>query len=82
MWMSRKYFDALHDDVIKLKHFPQTGPLCGEFTGSGEFPTQRVNNHEVGDLRRHDHYDVNVMYNSTVKFKVFLVIIHLITNSI
>ena len=30
-----------HDDVIKWKHFRVTGPLCGEFTGPGEFPTQR-----------------------------------------
>ena len=49
--------------------FRVTGPLCGEFTGPGEFPTQRpvarssdvffdlrvnwVNNREAGDLRRH-----------------------------
>ena len=31
----------VHDDVIKRKHFRVTGPLCGEFTGPGEFPTQR-----------------------------------------
>ena len=30
-----------HDDVIKWKHFPPNWPLCGEFTGPGEFPTQR-----------------------------------------
>ena len=30
-----------YDDVIKWKHFPPTGHLCGEFTGPGEFPTQR-----------------------------------------
>ena len=29
-----------HDDVIKWKHFPRYF-LCGEFTGPGEFPTQR-----------------------------------------
>ena len=29
------------DDVIKLNIFRVTGPLCGEFTGPGEFPTQR-----------------------------------------
>ena len=34
------YFE-LHDDVIKWKHFRVTGHLCGEFTGPGEFPTQR-----------------------------------------
>ena len=28
-----------HDDVIKLKHLPVTGPLCVRFTG--EFPAQR-----------------------------------------
>ena len=42
---------CMHDDVIKWKHFMMTssngnifrvtGPLCGEFTGPGEFPTQR-----------------------------------------
>ena len=31
----------LHYDVMKWKLFPVTGPLCGEFTGHGEFPTQR-----------------------------------------
>ena len=32
----------LHDDVIKWKDFPRNWPfVCGEFTGSGEFPTQR-----------------------------------------
>ena len=31
-----------HDDVIKWKLFRVTGPLCGEFTGPGEFPTQRL----------------------------------------
>ena len=65
--------------------FRVTGPLCGEFTGPGEFPTQRpvtrsfdvfficvwindwVNNREAGDLRRHrGHYDVNVMYKTTL----------------
>ena len=30
-----------HDDVIKWKHFRVTGPLCGEFTGPGEFLAQR-----------------------------------------
>ena len=30
----------LHDDVIKWKHFPRYWPLCGEFTGPGEFPAQ------------------------------------------
>ena len=30
-----------HDDVIKWKHLGVTGPLCREFTGPGEFPTQR-----------------------------------------
>ena len=45
--------------------FRVTGPLCGEFTGPGEFPTQIndwVINREAGDLRRHrGHYDINVM---------------------
>ena len=31
----------IHDDVIKWKHFRVTGPLCGEFTAPGEFPSQR-----------------------------------------
>ena len=26
-----------HDGVIKWKHFPITGHLCGEFTGPGDF---------------------------------------------
>ena len=30
-----------HDDVMKWKHFRVAGHLCGEFTGPGEFPTQR-----------------------------------------
>ena len=30
-----------HDDVIKWKHFRVAGPLCGKFTGPGDFPTQR-----------------------------------------
>ena len=30
-----------HDDVIKWKHFPRHWPLCGEFTGPGEFHTQK-----------------------------------------
>ena len=30
-----------HDDVIKWKHFLRNWPLCGEFTGPGEFPAQR-----------------------------------------
>ena len=27
--------------MIKWKHFRVTGPVCGEFTGPGEFPAQR-----------------------------------------
>ena len=34
-------FLSKHDDVIKWKHFHITGPLCGEFTGPCEFPTQK-----------------------------------------
>ena len=30
-----------HDDVIKWKPFPLTGPFCGEFTGPDGFPAQR-----------------------------------------
>ena len=57
--------------------FRVTGPLCGEFTGPGEFPTQRPVTRsfdvffdlclnkwlsEAGDLRRYRaHYDVIVM---------------------
>ena len=60
---------AVHDDVIKWKHFPRYWPFM---RGTAEFPTQRpvtrsfdeffficawikdwVNNHEAGDLRRH-----------------------------
>ena len=39
--MRFKLISATHDDVIKWKHFRVTGPSCGEFTGPGEFPTQR-----------------------------------------
>ena len=57
--------------------FLLTGPLCGEFTGPGEFPAQRpvtrsfdvffdlrLNKRlSAGDLRRHrGYYDVNVMF--------------------
>ena len=38
-WLLWYVYD--HDDVIIWKHFRVTGPLCGEFTGPGEFPTQR-----------------------------------------
>ena len=30
-----------HDDVITLKHFPRYWPFVREFTGHGEFPSQR-----------------------------------------
>ena len=30
-----------NDDVIRWKHFPRYWPMCGEFTGPGEFPAQR-----------------------------------------
>ena len=33
--------DSIHDDVIKWKHFPRNWPFVREFTGTGEFPTQR-----------------------------------------
>ena len=37
-----------------------TGPLCGEFTGTGEFPTQRASNAEnVSIWRRHHEYYVH-----------------------
>ena len=36
--ITREVFLLLHDDVIKWKHFPRNCPLCGEFTGPGEFP--------------------------------------------
>ena len=56
--------------------FRVTGPLCGEFTGPGEFPSQRpvtrsfdvffdqrMYKREAGDLRRHRGlYDVIVMW--------------------
>ena len=28
-------------DKVEMFHDDVTGPLCGEFTGPGEFPTQR-----------------------------------------
>ena len=34
-------FAPIHDDVIRWNIFRVTGPLCGEFTGPGEFPAQR-----------------------------------------
>ena len=39
--VAQRAIDEVHDDVIKWKYFRVTGPLCGEFTGPGEFPTQR-----------------------------------------
>ena len=36
-----RYVWLEHDDVIKWKHFPRNGPFVREFTGPGEFPTQR-----------------------------------------
>ena len=30
-----------HDDVIKWRYIPRYWPLCGDFTGPGEFPAQR-----------------------------------------
>ena len=43
LWDIGRHRDDIvrHDDVIKWKHFRITGPLCGEFTGPGEFPAQR-----------------------------------------
>ena len=44
--------------------FRVTGALCGEFTGPGEFPTQRpvTQGFDVfSDLCHRGHYDVNVM---------------------
>ena len=34
-------FQEHHDDVIKWKHFPRNCPYVREFTGPGEFSTQR-----------------------------------------
>ena len=63
------YRKQSHDDVIKWKHFPIAGPLCGELTG--KFPHKGqwggalmlslicawtkcwVNNPNPDDLRRH-----------------------------
>ena len=60
--------------------FRVTGPLCGEFTGPGQWRgtlmfslicaciKDWVNNHAAGDLRRRrGHFDVNVMLNSGYK---------------
>ena len=41
MSITRPGIVSNHDDVIKWKHIPRNWPLCGEFTGPGEFPTQR-----------------------------------------
>ena len=65
-------FFAIHDDVIKRKHFPHHRPLDspheGQWRGALMFSlicawiNRWVNNGEVGDLRRHrTHYDVTVM---------------------
>ena len=64
----RKYGTRIMMTSSNGNIFRVTGPLCGEFTGPGEFPTQRpvtrsfdvicvwingwVNNCEAGDLRR------------------------------
>ena len=40
-WENKIWDVFCHDDVIKWKHFPRNWPLCGEFTGPGEFPSQR-----------------------------------------
>ena len=56
--LSRPCHDRLilHDDVIKCKwkHFPRNWPFVREFTGPGEFPTQRPVTRSFGvffDLR-------------------------------
>ena len=65
-------FFAIHDDVIKRKHFPRHWPLDspheGQWRGALMFSlicawiNRWVNNGDVGDLRRHrTHYDVTVM---------------------
>ena len=48
--------------------FRVTGPLCGEFTGPGEFPAQRpVNKREAWDLSRHRaHCDVIVILHANI----------------
>ena len=38
--MSSSHPTMHHDDVIKWNIFRVTGPLCGEFTGPGEYPAQ------------------------------------------
>ena len=38
---------VLHDDVIKWKHFPRTGPLCGEFTGRRWIPLTKCSDVEL-----------------------------------
>ena len=78
MYRIIKRYD-MHWDMMTSSNgniFRVTGPLCGEFTGPGEFTAQRpvtrnfdvffdlrwVNTRHAGDMRRHcGHYDVNVM---------------------
>ena len=36
-----------HDDIIKWKHFPVTGPLCGEFTGDRWIPRTKASDVEL-----------------------------------
>ena len=66
-----------HDDVIKWKNFPRNWPFVRGIHRSRWIPhtkaslvfslicaRMRINNHDIGDLRRHrGHYDVNVMEN-------------------
>ena len=40
-----------HDDVIKWKHFPLTGPLCGEFTGHRWIPLTKASDAELWCFR-------------------------------
>ena len=76
----------------QMKKIRVTGPLCGEFTGPGEFPTQRpvmrsfgvffylrgrVNTGEACDLRGHQaHYGVIVMDVVTIQWDTLMTVVH------
>ena len=48
--------NRLFSDQRKLQKAPRHWPLCGEFTGTGEFPAQRASNAENVSIwwRHHD----------------------------
>ena len=45
------YSTVYSDADQRKRQTPRHWPLCGEFTGTGEFPTQRASNAENGSIR-------------------------------